>query len=136
MGLMSSLNERGVNVPERISVAGFDDIPFARYLTPPLTTASVPVTELGEQAWHRMWDLLNSGLPVTRSSSDHGSRVGAAPDQSSPLLKSRHLQEAGSHGSHGLVKILHPEPPAVAGSLAAASRVMCSSTARAFAAVL
>jgi LacI family transcriptional regulator len=59
MGLMSSLNERGVNVPERISVAGFDDIPFARYLTPPLTTASVPVTELGEQAWHRMWDLLN-----------------------------------------------------------------------------
>ena len=67
MGLMSSLNERGVNVPERISVAGFDDIPFARYLTPPLTTASVPVTELGEQAWHRMWDLLNeraAGHPI------------------------------------------------------------------------
>ena len=63
MGLMSSLNERGVNVPERISVAGFDDIPFARYLTPPLTTASVPVTELGEQAWHRMWDLLNERAP-------------------------------------------------------------------------
>jgi len=63
MGLMSSLNERGVNVPERISVAGFDDIPFARYLTPPLTTASVPVTELGEQAWHRMWDLLNNRAP-------------------------------------------------------------------------
>jgi len=65
---MSSLNERGVNVPERISVAGFDDIPFARYLTPPLTTASVPVTELGEQAWHRMWDLLNErapGHPIT-----------------------------------------------------------------------
>jgi LacI family transcriptional regulator len=38
---------------------GFDDIPFARYMTPPLTTASVPVTELGEQAWHRMRDLLN-----------------------------------------------------------------------------
>jgi len=63
MGLLSSLNERGVNVPERISVAGFDDIPFARYLTPPLTTASVPVTELGEQAWHRMWDLLNERAP-------------------------------------------------------------------------
>ena len=63
MGLMSALNERGVSVPGHISVVGFDDIPFARYITPPLTTASVPVTELGEQAWHRMWDLLNGRAP-------------------------------------------------------------------------
>ena len=47
MGLMSALSERGVRVPADLSVVGFDDIPFARYLTPPLTTASVPVTELG-----------------------------------------------------------------------------------------
>jgi LacI family transcriptional regulator len=63
MGLMSALSERGVSVPGHISVVGFDDIPFARYLTPPLTTASVPGTELGEQAWHRMWDLLNGRAP-------------------------------------------------------------------------
>ena len=63
MGLMSALSERGVSVPEHISVVGFDDIPFARYITPPLTTASVPGTELGEQAWHRMWDLLNGRAP-------------------------------------------------------------------------
>src|SRR4029450_1730723 len=60
MGLMNALSERGISVPGQISVVGFDDIPFARYMTPPLTTASVPVTELGEQAWHRMWDLLNN----------------------------------------------------------------------------
>jgi LacI family transcriptional regulator len=63
MGLMSALSERGVSVPGQISVVGFDDIPFARYITPSLTTASVPVTELGEQAWHRMWDLLNERSP-------------------------------------------------------------------------
>lgn len=63
VGLMSALSERGVRVPADISVVGFDDIPFARYLTPPLTTASVPVTELGEHAWHRMWDLLNDRAP-------------------------------------------------------------------------
>jgi LacI family transcriptional regulator len=59
MGLMSALGNQGVRVPAEISVVGFDDIPFARYMTPPLTTASVPVTELGRHAWQRMWDLLN-----------------------------------------------------------------------------
>lgn len=59
MGLMSALGGRGLRVPADMSVVGFDDIPFARYLTPPLTTASVPVAELGQHAWHRMWDLLN-----------------------------------------------------------------------------
>jgi LacI family transcriptional regulator len=63
LGLMSALNERSVSVPGHVSVVGFDDIPFARYMTPPLTTASVPVTELGEQAWRRMWDLLNGRAP-------------------------------------------------------------------------
>ena len=63
MGLISALSERGVGVPGHISVVGFDDIPLARYITPPLTTASVPGTELGEQAWHRMWDLLNGRAP-------------------------------------------------------------------------
>jgi LacI family transcriptional regulator len=63
MGLMSALSELGLSVPGDISVVGFDDIPFARYMTPPLTTASVPVTELGEHAWHRMWDLLNQRAP-------------------------------------------------------------------------
>ncbi len=62
-GLIGALSDRGVRVPEQISVVGFDDIPFARYLTPSLTTASVPVTELGRHAWQRMWDLLNDRPP-------------------------------------------------------------------------
>ncbi|WP_028278931.1 LacI family DNA-binding transcriptional regulator [Arthrobacter sp. H5] len=61
MGLLSGLHERGVRVPQDISVTGFDDIPFAEYTTPPLTTAAVPITEVGEQAWHRMRDLLGDG---------------------------------------------------------------------------
>jgi LacI family transcriptional regulator len=63
MGLLSALIERGIHVPAELSIVGFDDIPFARYLTPPLTTASVPVTELGRHAWQRMWDLLNNRPP-------------------------------------------------------------------------
>ncbi|MEV7133887.1 LacI family DNA-binding transcriptional regulator [Arthrobacter sp. NPDC093128] len=60
MGLLSGLHERGIRVPEDISVTGFDDIPFARYTTPTLTTAAVPITELGQQAWHRMRDLIRN----------------------------------------------------------------------------
>lgn len=64
MGLLSGLHERGVRVPEDISVTGFDDIPFARYTTPPLTTAAVPITELGGQAWHSLRALIrNEGAP-------------------------------------------------------------------------
>jgi len=58
MGLMSGLHERGVDVPGDISVTGFDDIPFARYTTPTLTTAAVPITELGQHAWQQMRALI------------------------------------------------------------------------------
>lgn len=63
MGLISALTERGVAIPAEVSVVGFDDIPFARYVTPPLTTAAVPVATLGEQAWLRMWELLQGRTP-------------------------------------------------------------------------
>ncbi|SDQ34108.1 LacI family DNA-binding transcriptional regulator [Thermostaphylospora chromogena] len=58
-GTLSGLHELGVSVPRDISITGFDDIPFARYTTPPLTTASIPRNELGRQAWGRLWALMN-----------------------------------------------------------------------------
>lgn len=54
MGLLSTVTARGVRVPEDLSITGFDDIPFARYTSPPLTTASVPAEELGARAWGAM----------------------------------------------------------------------------------
>ncbi len=58
-GALSGLHELGVRVPRDISLTGFDDIPFARYTAPPLTTASIPRNELGRQAWERLWALMN-----------------------------------------------------------------------------
>jgi LacI family transcriptional regulator len=63
MGLLSGLAERGVRVPDEISVAGFDDILFARYTTPSLTTAAVPVEQLGRLAWERLAALLKGEEP-------------------------------------------------------------------------
>jgi LacI family transcriptional regulator len=64
MGLLSGLAAAGVDVPREFSVTGFDDIAFARFITPPLTTASVPVQELGEQAWQRVHALIEGKPPA------------------------------------------------------------------------
>lgn len=63
-GALSGLHELGISVPGQMSVTGFDDIPFARYTTPPLTTASVPQGEVGHQAWERLWALLTGAAPA------------------------------------------------------------------------
>jgi LacI family transcriptional regulator len=50
IGALSALRESGVQVPEDMAVAGFDDIPLARYMDPPLSSVRVPICELGARA--------------------------------------------------------------------------------------
>ncbi|MDG4856935.1 LacI family DNA-binding transcriptional regulator [Streptomyces sp. T-3] len=52
-GAMAALRERGIDVPGRISVAGFDDIAQSADLTPKLTTVHVPLNQLGHTAVQR-----------------------------------------------------------------------------------
>ena len=54
IGCLSAFNEAGVNVPNEIALAGFDDIPIARYTHPPLTTVRVRIAELGHAALERL----------------------------------------------------------------------------------
>lgn len=54
IGLLAAFRERHVRVPEDVALAGFDDIPIARYMTPPLTTVSVPIADLGTRAAARL----------------------------------------------------------------------------------
>lgn len=51
IGALSALREAAVDVPRQIALAGFDDVPIARYLTPPLTTVNVAIAELGRRAF-------------------------------------------------------------------------------------
>ncbi|WP_062465228.1 LacI family DNA-binding transcriptional regulator [Demequina soli] len=48
-GLVLAYSERGAGVPEDLSVVGFDDIPLAGFLRPPLTTVRQPFAELGRR---------------------------------------------------------------------------------------
>ena len=50
IGCMTALREAGVRIPQDIAVGGFDDVPMARYVTPPLTTIQVHIADLGSQA--------------------------------------------------------------------------------------
>lgn len=63
LGVAARLAELGVRVPEDVSITGFDDISFAKYASPPLTTAVSPQAELGRQAWSLMREVLQGRTP-------------------------------------------------------------------------
>ncbi|HKN77651.1 MAG TPA: LacI family DNA-binding transcriptional regulator [Lysobacter sp.] len=47
LGCLFAFHQAGLRVPDDIAVAGFDDIPLARYVHPSLTTIAVDIAELG-----------------------------------------------------------------------------------------
>jgi LacI family transcriptional regulator len=54
IGCLFGLREAGVGVPDELALAGFDDIPIARYMTPPLTSVSVSIARLGARSMERL----------------------------------------------------------------------------------
>jgi LacI family transcriptional regulator, repressor for deo operon, udp, cdd, tsx, nupC, and nupG len=59
IGALAALKQHGLRVPDDVSLIGFDDIPFARYVDPPLTTIHQPKDEMGRQATRMLFDLLD-----------------------------------------------------------------------------
>lgn len=58
MGAISKARELGLDVPDDVSITGFDDIELARYLWPPLTTVHVPHRKMGRVAARALIDLI------------------------------------------------------------------------------
>ncbi|GAA0921466.1 LacI family DNA-binding transcriptional regulator [Streptomyces thermoalcalitolerans] len=50
LGACAALRESGLRIPEDVSVAGFDDLPFGIDAVPPLTTVRLPLAEAGARA--------------------------------------------------------------------------------------
>jgi len=50
MGILDALRDLGLSAPENLSLVGFDDMPFASLLDPPITTVRQPIRALGERA--------------------------------------------------------------------------------------
>ena len=53
--MLRALHQHNIYIPEDVSVAGFDDLSFARFLNPPLTTVRVPTESVGRIAAERLF---------------------------------------------------------------------------------
>ena len=62
IGAMHCAYDRQLRVPADLSVVGFDDITFAQFTQPALTTVAVPRAEIGNLAFEALWGLVN-GTP-------------------------------------------------------------------------
>jgi LacI family repressor for deo operon, udp, cdd, tsx, nupC, and nupG len=58
LGAITAVKSRGLRVPEDISIVGFDDIRFARYCDPPLTTIAQPMGDIGREAMNMLIEIL------------------------------------------------------------------------------
>lgn len=63
IGALAALREAGTEVPGGMALAGFDDIPIAPFLTPPLTSVRVEIAKLGARALERLVAVLDREEP-------------------------------------------------------------------------
>lgn len=59
IGTIRALRTEELSVPEDVAVVGFDDVPFARYVTPALTTIHAPIEKVGREAVRQLTRLIN-----------------------------------------------------------------------------
>lgn len=64
IGVMNACHELGVAIPEEMAVIGFDDIPFSRYTSPPLTTVRKPVDQISQLGIMELVNLINGQVPA------------------------------------------------------------------------
>lgn len=67
LGAMRALKERGIAIPQQISIIGFDDLPYCGVAEPPLTTIRVFNESLGSFAVQRLKEMIDYGAepPIT-----------------------------------------------------------------------
>ena len=71
IGVLHRAYDGGLRVPEDLSVVGFDDILFAEFTQPALTTVAVPRNEIGTVAFQALWGMLEDPAAGGREFSLH-----------------------------------------------------------------
>ncbi len=60
LGALQAIHEKNLRIPEDVALVGFDDMPWAISLRPPLTTVAQPIRELGQTAAHLLLDRIQN----------------------------------------------------------------------------
>lgn len=63
IGAKAALVEQGLKIPKDIALVGFDDVPLARYLDPPLTTVRLPASDLATRASQILIQIIQGDPP-------------------------------------------------------------------------
>jgi DNA-binding LacI/PurR family transcriptional regulator len=63
IGANAALRQHGLRIPDDISLVGFDDITWAKYTDPPITTVHLPAEAIGNQACEMLLQILKGNEP-------------------------------------------------------------------------
>ena len=66
LGAMKAIQDAGLHIPDDIAVVGYDDMRFAEFTQPALTTIRAPEVQLGEVAGELLIDLIDEKQPDQR----------------------------------------------------------------------
>jgi DNA-binding LacI/PurR family transcriptional regulator len=113
LGALKAIRTRGLSVPEDISLIGFDDLPLALYMDPPLTTVRQPKHEMGRMAMQVLLKMV-AGSDANQNIKVSGElilrRSTAAPKENTACSYSYGRKKAvkrirkGSSSSHSAMK--------------------------------
>lgn len=63
VGAAQAITEAGLRIPDDVALVGFDDLPHAAHMTPPLTTVMHPIQQKGAEAAHLLLNLIDGAVP-------------------------------------------------------------------------
>lgn len=66
-GVLFECQRRGIDVPGRLAVAGFNDLPASAWTHPRLTTIAIPRTGIGQEAARLLTELMGGRAPAQRT---------------------------------------------------------------------
>ena len=64
LGVYKAFNDAGVNIPNDISVASFDDVELTRFLSPTLSSVYMDTEEMGKTAIRLAKDLITEKISI------------------------------------------------------------------------
>ncbi len=87
-GVYEAARQRGLRIPEDLSVVGFDELPVARWASPPLTTVRQPLAEMGSAAAQMLGELIERPAAAVQPGGavhrTHRARVDRRPSVQEP----------------------------------------------------